>query len=194
MASIPLAGSERTLLAGAQVVGRVPRAKRIRLTLHVRPATESQGSTLSSFVSRVVSQSVGQRNHLTRAEYAKQFGASSADFGRIKSFAREYGLRVVPDGSLHDSSSVRSARRTVDVEGSVGAIGKAFGVELIHARDSAGRLYRTYQGAIQIPQEYQDVVRNVFGLDTRPQVAPRLRFLRSAAGYARGAQGTNIIK
>jgi kumamolisin len=46
-------------------------------------------------------------------------------------------------------------------------------------RDAQGRIYRTHQGAPQIPSEYADLIDNVLGLDTRPQANPRFRPLRS---------------
>lgn len=183
MAGVLLAGSERTLHYEGTVAGRVRRDRITRLTVHLRSSRDPKGEQLGGLVSQVVRNVVAERSHLSRDQYAEQFGAAPEDFQSIRRFAREYGFRVVDDRAVRETHARQAAHRTVELEGSAAAVRRAFGVELLRVRDLHGNVYRTYQGALSVPQDYADVIVNVLGIDTRPQGAPRLRVLRRSGGY-----------
>ena len=96
---------------------------------------------------------------LTREEYAARYGADPADVARVEAFARTHGLQVI------ESSP---ARRTVRLAGPAGDLAALLGTQLIEYRSDEGTRFRAPSGPIHIPDELEDVVQAVFGLDTRP--------------------------
>jgi len=71
------------------------------------------------------------RQHLTREEFAQQYGARPADIAAVRRFAANHNLNVV---------SVHPERRTVELSGTVAAMNDAFGVDLGLHRSSTGVL------------------------------------------------------
>ena len=84
--------------------------------------------------------------------------AAANDVDAVKAFAAEHGLRVV---------GVNEAARSVKLRGSAAAVGDAFGVEL-HRYRVDGLVYRSYAGAVHVPEELGATVQAVLGLDNRP--------------------------
>jgi kumamolisin len=183
-----ITGSERSLTTGARVVGRVSPGKTIQVTVHIRSSSDPTGQGLKAFATSLVSQEVRGRQHLSRADYATAYGVKPADVQKVRKFAREYKLRIVPDRVAQKTKAQQSGQRTVELRGKTRAFNRAFGVKLIRVHD-AGRVYRTYQGSIGIPDGYQDVIENVLGLDERPQVKPRFRRAHRLGGNTPHAQG-----
>ena len=91
-------------------------------------------------------------------------GADPADIAAVRSFAEQYGLKVVDEDA---------ASRRVRVEGSASTMEKAFGVQLRQAESSSGQQYLSYTGAISVPKAIGGIVTAVLGLDGRPAAAPR---------------------
>ncbi len=191
MAHAALAGSERSLTPHGKIVGRLDRHKQVRITVHVRASKDQQGEQLRAFVANVVGRRAKDRTHLSRADYATRFGASAEDFKQVRRFARQYGLRVVEDRVVRKTAANQAGHRSMELEGSVGALNKAFGVDLVKVREGK-TTYRTYNGPISIPEQYQSVIENVFGLDTRPQVVPRFRAFPQLGGYNPHAQNVGF--
>ena len=98
---ISIAGSERTPLPGAKVVGAVDPSQRIEITLQVR---RKKGADLDSAVDKIASQGLADRKYLSRAELASQAGADPNDLAAISAFAHNHNLTV---------SETDAARRTV---------------------------------------------------------------------------------
>jgi len=96
---------------------------------------------------------------LSREEYAVRYGADPADVARVEAFAQAHGLQVI------ESSP---ARRTVRLAGTAGDVAALFGTQLVEYRSDEGTRFRAPTGPIHIPDELEDVVQAVFGLDTRP--------------------------
>jgi kumamolisin len=88
--------------------------------------------------------------------------AAPEDVAAVRSFAEQYGLKVVdadPDS------------RRVRVEGTASAMDKAFGV---HLQQTAEHIL-TYAGSISVPKPLAGIVTAVLGLDQRPVASPRDR-------------------
>ena len=111
---------------------------------------------------------------MSRADFENTHGADPADVEKIKKFAQEYGLHVRETGA-------ELARRTVMVSGTVANLQKAFGVELKEYSHPNGN-YRGRVGNINVPTEYADIIKGVFGLDNRPQAEPHFRRLAQTPG------------
>jgi kumamolisin len=178
-----IAGSERSLATGARIVGRVKPGKMLQVTVQVRASSDPSGQRLKAFTTSLVGQDVKARAHLSRQDYAAAYGLSPADVQRVRQFARRYGLHVVADRVAQRTRAVQAAQRTVELRGQAQAFSRAFGVQLLRVHD-AGHVYRTYQGAVAVPPEYQDLIENVLGLDERPQVKPRFRRARRLRAHA----------
>jgi kumamolisin len=73
--------------------------------------------------------------------------------------------------------------RTVSLAGTAAAMSAAFGVELRRYRHPEGE-YRGREGEITLPADIARRVEGVFGLDNRPQVRPRIRWIPGEAGIA----------
>src|SRR5580704_7291719 len=155
MANHPLIGSERQPLPGARSVGAADPKERLEVSVLVRCRG---GAVLEN---RVKALAAGGKagGHLSREDFAKQFGADPGDFAAIKTFATSHGLAVVQEDA---------ARRTVILSGTVAQFNDAFGVKL-ERFEHAGGSYRGRVGPIQLPDELRGIVEAVLGLDDRPQ-------------------------
>lgn len=85
--------------------------------------------------------------------------AAPEDVAAVRSFAEQYGLKVV---------SADAESRRVRVEGTVSAMDQAFGVQL----QQTGEHVLTYTGAISVPKSLDGIVTAVLGLDQRPVASP----------------------
>lgn len=101
---------------------------------------------------------------LSRDEFAQMYGADPADVAKVQEFATSAGLQVV---------QADPARRTVVLAGPASHVAAAFGVELQRHTGEDGTSYRAPDHAPTIPPDLQDIVQNVFGLDTHPIAQPR---------------------
>lgn len=167
MSRIPLKGSERVPLPGAQVLGPVDPAERMEVSVILRPRA---GDDLRA---RAASLASGDRSRgfMTREEFAQTHGADTADLSKLRAFATTYGLVVVQE---------HTARRTVVLSGTAAQFCTAFGVQLKHVSHANGT-YRGRSGEILIPPELDGIVEAVLGLDNRPQAEAHFR-LRSRIG------------
>lgn len=102
---------------------------------------------------------------MSSEEFARRFGADSADIQTVAEFASEAGLQV---------EETDIARRIVVLSGTVGNMNKAFGVQLQNCEEG-GRTFRVREGEISVPDTIAGIVTGVFGLDQRPQVIPHFR-------------------
>jgi kumamolisin len=111
---------------------------------------------------------------LSREAYAREYGASREDLDAVHAFAHAADLQV----TLSDS-----ARRTVRVEGTLGALAAAFGTSFSMVSVAGGAPFRARSGALTVPAAIGEIVRGVFGLDERVQAH---RHSRPAARAQRG--------
>jgi kumamolisin len=175
-AHVPLAGSERAELPGAQALGPASADELLQVTVVLRGgASSDQGHADAQ---ALLEKAPREREHLTREEFAAKRGALPADIEKVVEFAREFGLAVVESNA---------AQRTVKLSGTVANFSRAFGVKLYRCQHPNGT-YRGRTGAIYIPSELQGIVAAVLGLDDRPQASPHFRVRSSAASQARPKQ------
>ena len=106
MPSRALIGSERQPMRGARSVGKADPAERLEVSVILR---HRANDALKDRVAKLV---VGEQpdRHLSREEFAQQFGAEPGDIAAVRRFAAAHGLVVVEDDA---------ARRTVVLSGTV---------------------------------------------------------------------------
>ena len=174
MARVPLKGSERDLLSGSRALGPADPAERVQVSVLLR---RRSSQALRDRVSKL---SRGDRSsgHLSREEFARQFGADPADIAAVRTFAANHGLSVVAE---------HPERRTVLLSGTVAQLETAFGVKLQRCQHSSGT-YRGRQGSIQLPAELAGIVEAVLGLDNRPQARAHFRIRGAQPGQTRRPQ------
>ena len=103
----------------AQPAGRLPASTRLNLAIGL-PLRDPAG--LSNFLARIYDPaSPLYRQYLTPEQFTERFGPTPADYQKVVEFARSHGLQVT---TLHPN------RLLVDVNASVDAIEKAFGLNL----------------------------------------------------------------
>jgi kumamolisin len=165
---LPLAGSERAPLEGAQEIGPANPNEMVDVTIRLRSRTGKKPIVNADEFKKPIE----KRTILSRKEFEQQHGADADSIARVETFARQHKLTVKEESS---------ARRTVIVSGTVAAMNDAFGVELKEYDHPSGK-YRGRTGSIHLPPELRDVVEGVFGLDNRPQAKPHFRRRRGRAG------------
>jgi kumamolisin len=161
MAQHPLHGSERRPIAGAKAVGKADPTERLEATVLLR---RSNADALKEHVSNL-SRRQGPRQHLSREDFEKRFGADAADLSAVRAFASKHGLSLVQE---------HAGRRSVVLSGTVARFNAAFGVDL-QRFEHAGGSYRGRVGNIHLPDELQGRVEAVLGLDNRPAAKPHFR-------------------
>jgi len=161
MAKHPLAGSQRKALHGARALGKADPAERLEATLLLRR------KNAKAFEDHMKNLRTGGKPgaHLSREEFAREFGASPADAAVVRKFAAQHGLAIAQQDL---------ARRTMVLSGTVAQFNDAFGVDLQQFEHEGGS-YRGRTGAINLPDELQGIVEAVLGLDNRPQASPHFR-------------------
>jgi kumamolisin len=160
---VQLKGSARGPLPGAQNKGPADPKQQIQVSVLLR-----RGSKPARFAADAKKSSgpLAKRKYLTRAQFARTHGASTADLKKLRAFAKQSGLKI---------ESVNRAARTVKLSGTVKAFDSAFGAELWHFQHPSGGTYRCRTGSLTIPAVLESVIQGVFGLDNRPQAKPHFR-------------------
>jgi len=129
---------------------------RVNVTLMIRhPAT-------AAFVAEQLL--AGEWRPASREDAEQAISADVQDLAAVRLFAQQYGLTILDENGV---------TRTVHLEGSAEAMEKAFGVQLLLARDANGQVYLSYQGAISLPRSLEHAVTAVLGLDQHPVARPR---------------------
>lgn len=172
----PIAGSHRTALRNAKVVGKTDPDQRIEVTVRVRP--RSTGADLPASLMEMSARRPSERTYLSREELAAQRGADPEDLAKIDAFAHAHHLTVV-------ETSI--PKRTVRLSGTVADLSQAFGVRLLKYK-SKEVIYRGRTGPVYVPGELAEVVEGVFGLDNRPAAKPHYRSLSGITARKGGAR------
>jgi kumamolisin len=156
---VPIPGSELKPKAGEHVLSAASTSQELTVTILLRRNPNASGPSEQDLLSgKYRAGGEGQ------AAASAALAADPADINAVKSFAEQYGLRVISE----DAES-----RRIRVAGSVETIDKAFGVQLQLTEDSSGRSFLTYSGTISVPKALDGIVKAVLGLDQRPVAAPR---------------------
>jgi hypothetical protein len=170
-----LKASERKPRRNAKRIGPVDPNE--EFTVSVRVRRRSDAPPLPNPV-EVAGTPRGERQYLSREDFAAHYGAAPEDLTRIADFARANGLDVV-------ESSI--PRRTVVLKGTAAQMSKAFAVDLSYY-DTGKEKYRGREGAVHVPSDIADLVEGVFGLDNRQMARPLLK--RAGAKHVETAAGS----
>jgi kumamolisin len=161
---VPLRGSERTELPGAEPAGDLDTSARITVTLILRRRADVPSSLV-----------MGPET-LTSAELREQYGANPADVALATEVLGRFGLTVA---EAHHGS------RRLKVTGTIGALSTAFGttLTLVSSPQPDGSMvtHRYRSGGLSVPGELSGIVTAVLGLDDRPQARPQFRRPSAAA-------------
>jgi kumamolisin len=144
--SVEVPGSSQALLPNSRRIADVDPDDRFQVTMLVRRASPPGAEPA------VEDEPIG------RDEFARRFGARTADLQLVYDFARVHGLSVV---------ATHLAARTVKLTGAARDFVRAFAVRLAHY-DCNGIRYRAPEGPVRVPRALGSIVVGVFGLDTRP--------------------------
>jgi kumamolisin len=168
---VEISGSQRELVPDHSRIGDVDLTEEIEVTVYLRPRADT------GWVDQEAQLAPAQRSRLSRQEWAERYGADPRDVEAVKRFASEHRLTVI---------EIDIGRRAVRLSGTVNDIAAAFGVQF-EGRYDAGKGttgYRARSGPLTVPSGLGDAVTGVFGVDDRPQSAPKLRIADAAAAAA----------
>jgi kumamolisin len=167
---VAVAGSERQPVPGAAKSGPCDPNEPVRVTLVLRRRPPKKNTpSVAELIQR------GER--LSRRQYTTRYGADSEDIKQVETFAQAMGLTV---------ESVNAGARTMTLSGTVDAFSRAFRVDLSRYTYPGGT-YRGRTGMVYVPAELEEIVRNVLGLDDRPQARPHCRILQGVNPAATGS-------
>lgn len=175
----PIAGSERDLPAAAIAIGAADPSEHATVTIVVRaPDATTRADAMAAAVT------LDARSYLTREAFAATHGAARADILAVERFALASEL-IVCEANI--------ARRSITVEGTLGALTTAFGATLQTYRASDGSLFRGRVGSLSVPASLAEIIVGVFGLDDRPQARAQFRrAIRPAVGTTQSYDPTQI--
>ncbi len=156
---VPLAGSERSELPGAQPAGDLNANAAITVTLILRRRAA------------VPEQLIIGPETLTSDQLGARYGAGPADVALATQVLGGYGLTVTES---------RPESRRLKVTGTIAALSAAFGTTLTQVAsphpDGSGLVVHRYRsGGLSVPAQLAGIVTAVLGLDTRPQARPHFR-------------------
>jgi kumamolisin len=161
---IVLAGSERSIVSGAALIGDADPDQPIGILVRLRRRA-GRRLDLAPLLRPVRDPAA----IFGRNEFASLFGAAAEDIDTVGKFATARGLEVTGSDPV---------RRSLFLRGTPPAIRAAFGVDVRrYGNDQIA--YRGYERAVVLPGELARLVTGVFGLDER-HVA-RAHVLRRAA-------------
>jgi kumamolisin len=156
---VPLPGSERQPVAGAQPGAELDESTQIEVTLVTRRRERLPAALVTG------------PETVSRDELAARHGTDPSDVALISDVLGRFGLTV---------TGADAGARRVTVAGPVSAFSQAFGATLRrvstpHPTASAHVQHRYRVGGLHVPAELDGVVLAVLGLDDRPQASPQIR-------------------
>lgn len=171
------AGSGREPFAGAVADGAAEPQEPMTVSILLRRRSQEEFDRRMALVHAGTSVPA-----LSRADFAREFGADPAQIAIVRGFAQEHGLRVVAE---------HAERRTVVLAGTVAQFNAAFGIQLQCFRHARGS-YRGWTGPLQLPKAMHGFVESVLGLDTRPQARAHFRIRENVVARAASASFTPL--
>ncbi len=140
-----LCGSQREHPANSVLLGKPAADEIIQLTLVLkRRETAPDAGSIAS--------------HLSHSQLSELHGADPADIEAVEAFASEQSFTVM---------RLNAAARTVAVSGPFAAMASAFGAD-VDLRGVQGKVMRTRQGQLSLPDSLAGRVVAVLGFDQRP--------------------------
>jgi kumamolisin len=173
---VPLPGSERQPVAGAQPGRDLDESAQIEVTLVTRRREQLPAELVTGPAT------------LSRDELAARHGTDPSDLALIQDVLGRFGLTV---------TGADAGARRVTVAGPISAFSQAFGATLRqastpHPTASGGLVQHRYRvGGLHVPAELDGVVEAVLGLDDRPQASPQIRRARGLEAAAAAAASTS---
>ncbi|HEX3787736.1 MAG TPA: S53 family peptidase [Pseudonocardiaceae bacterium] len=162
---VPLPGSARAALAGADVIGPADQDATVSFTVLLRRRGE------------LPTELVEGPDMVSLDDFAGQFGAHPDELDRVRGVLETAGARVT---DVHEAS--RRVRATAPVSVANSLFGAALNtVRSEHPVTGESITHFARSGDLQVPAELDGMVIAVLGLDNRPQVVPRIRPLAAAA-------------
>ena len=175
-ATVRLAGSARPRAADPSHPGTRPLtaaelAVPAGVTLHLRE--DPRRESVAVRVARQAATPPALRRYASSLEIAGMRTALPGDVRAVQRWAEAAGLRVRP---------APPAAATLDVIGSLGALARAFSVELWRCveRDrhsGVAHVYRDHREELAVPAQLEGVITAALGLSSRPVARPRLSVL-----------------
>ena len=157
------------LPGGAHALGAMRTTASLKLTVALRPQS---ASALQSFATAVSTPgSASYRHFLTVDQFAKRFGATSAQISAVQSQLRSQGLTVGAPSPNH---------LTLPVSGSVARVQSAFSTKLSTVKLSDGHSTYFNSQAVALPASVAGDVQGVIGLDGA--AIPRPQYVKAPAG------------
>jgi len=151
--------------------------QQITITIFVCRPTHN-GMTVKDYADGIVS---GTHSTLDHAEFETMFGASDSDIDSVVQFLEQTGLTVIYS---------HCCAASVIATGTVGQINSAFGITLIDVT-TPERTYMIYDGAIILPNNLNNIIDHIDGLDTSAYVVPMNNF---RAAVATPGYNTRLVK
>jgi len=172
---VPLPGSERTPLTGAEdSAQQLDESTRIEVTLITRRREDLPAEYVTGPAT------------LSREQLESAHGTDPADLTLIRNVLGRFGIEV---------TGADPGARQVTVAGPISAFSAAFGaslrlVDTPHPTTGEGVAQHRYRvGGLHVPAELDGVVLAVLGLDDRPQATPQIRRAPGMAGVTAAAEG-----
>ena len=154
---LPLPGSHREPVQGAQSLGPAAPEAPVRLTVQLRPRDPD------TLAARVAANT--PYNH---DEWVQAHAPTEESVAAVRAYLETNGLTV---------EGVSPDRRVLTVTGTVAAAERAFSTQL-HSYEAGGQRFHARSGSISVPAGISNLIEGVFGLDTRPFARPHLVGLR----------------
>ncbi len=173
---VKLPGSVRKAAKGSKPLSASEKAQRAEITLRIRPRVSAK--SLDRLVLALSKKPPGKRRYLTQEQLAAKYGASPKDIEKVAMFAQEHGLTV---------ARIIQASRVIKLQGTVAALGKAFGAKL-RKLTVAKKKFRVRDGGITIPAQLQGIVVGVHGLDNSTIAKPHRRLVSARTRRATARQ------
>jgi kumamolisin len=187
---IALPGSMRKAMPDATKLRPSDPASTIQISIFAR-RNPSPSAALLLKAKAINHQSIAERTYLNSKEFDQLYGASRSDLATIEKFAKAAKLKVI------ESSP---SKRRVLVQGTIGDVERAFGVQLNDFDHKRVGRFRGREGNIYLPASLLPIIAGVEGLDNRPAgrtrrvrtrfESPKLRRTRAAGGLKTPWPGT----
>lgn len=113
---------------------------------------------------------IAQNGFIAREVLEAEHGASEDDAAKVTQFAQRNGVSI---------TDVDMRKRTIQLTGSAARMSELFQTELRTCR-IGDRVCRVREGGLHLPDDLDQLVVGVFGLDTRPQCRPHMRVATAA--------------
>jgi len=157
-ARVSLQGHLNPALATAHVLSPLSTSTPIALAFTLKLRNTPELTDLLSRLHNPNDSLYGQ--YLTPAQFTDRFGPTQADYNAVIAYARSQGLAV---------TGTSPNRLVLNVSGTAGQIGSAFGVRLSHYAAKDGRQFFSADSAPSLPREIAGRLNGIFGLDNAAQ-------------------------